>query len=238
MFDKREYRMYQGVKRDLIYSQIFNYWTRHGFHVTQISPFHIQGESYQSNIGLRREFYLRLDEYGDSTYIDLTFRARVTDTGAVGGVAAAVIFWPAAVVGGALSYSEFEKDANSLIYHFWGYVDKISNQRGSVPSYPAHFAPPPPPPPQYQHPPPQYLQPQEIPQPTQLPSKQTSAIRPKKKKLKSKKSKPKHPQGDIKEPPGNLKPISVKNNTIPCVDCGASLPLNWKACPYCGKPKD
>jgi hypothetical protein len=138
MFEKRDYRVYKGVKTDKIYPQICDFWTRQGFYVAQLSPFQIQGESYQSNIGLRREFYLHLNEQKDSTYIDITFRARVTDTGAVGGAAAAVIFWPAAVVGGALSCAV----------------------PPTPPPPPAHYppppyAPPPPPPPPPSQPPPQ-----------------------------------------------------------------------------------
>jgi hypothetical protein len=170
------------VKRQDLYPQICDYWARQGFYVGQISPFQIRGESYHSNIGLRREFYLRLDEHEGSTYIDLTFRARITDEGAIGGTAAAVLFWPVAVIGGAVSYSEYEKDATNLMYSFWGYVDQTARRKGNEPSDQAH--PPPPPPPPHE--------------------------------------KPASPQ---------------KVNNIPCNECGALLPKNWKACPYCGTSK-
>jgi len=144
MFEKRDYRMYEGVKREDIYQQICDFWTRQGFYVAQISPFHIQGQSYHQKIGLRREFFLRMDEHQNNTYIDLQLQA-ITDEGVIGGAAAAIIFWPVAVVGGALSYSEYENDANALMGSFWVFVDQITNKRGTF----AH-APQPPQPPQPQ----------------------------------------------------------------------------------------
>ena len=172
MFDKREYRMYQGIKREDIYPQVCDFWARQGFYVAQLGPYHIHGQSYYSKIGLKREFYLRMDENQGNTYIDIQFQAKITDTGLVGGAAAAILLWPVAVVGGALSYTEYENDAKNLMWNFWGHVDPLAKQAG-VPS---------PPPPPVQPPPPAAQQP-----------------------------------------------------SVPCQGCGALLPPQWKACPYCGK---
>jgi hypothetical protein len=171
MFDRRDYRIYQGVNKDGLYPQICDWWARQGFYVAQIYPFHIQGSSYYSKIGLRREFNLRMDDRDGSTHFDLNLRASITDEGLVGGVAAAVLLWPVAVVGGALSYNEYEKDARNLMVAFWTFLDQISGTRGSM-------AP-------------------NIPQPPQ---------------------------------PGS------QNQTphVSCKGCGALLPMEWKACPYCG----
>jgi hypothetical protein len=229
MFDKRDYRRYKNVKRDDIYPKVCDFWARQGFYVAQLSPFQIRGESYHQKIGLRREFYLRLDEQDGNTYIDLQFQAKISDEGAVGGVAAAVIFWPVAVVGGALSYSEYEKEANSLMYNFWIFVDQLTNQRGELPpgwrppepslfSSPAPQPGPPPPNRQYyqQHP---------------LDQKQEP---PKDNKVKEDKN---PTDTDIKSstPPEELSP---SKETAPCKNCGALLPNNWKACPYCGTLKE
>jgi hypothetical protein len=169
MFDKREYRMYKGVKRDQIYRQICDFWARQGFYVSQISPFQIQGQSYYQKIGLRREFYLRIDEHEDATYIDLSLSANITDEGLIGGAAAALIFLPVAVVGGALSYNEYETDARNLMGSFWGFVDNISKTNGV-----------------------------------------------------------------FTQPPGAPMPPPKTAPTMYCPGCGALIPQNWKACPYCG----
>lgn len=175
------------MKKNDIYRQISEFWARQGFYVAQISPYELQGQSYESKIGLRREFYLRIDEQNDNTYIDVTLRAQITDLGLVGGVAAAVIFWPAAVVGGALSYSSYKDDARNLMYSFWAYVDSLTHKTGAPMPVQPPIAPPPPPPGQ--------------------------------------------PQTQAGAPPP---PPAV--DTTQCESCGAILPKNWKACPYCAKP--
>ena len=133
MFSKRNYRLYRGVKRESVYPQVCDFWARNGFYVAQVSPYHIRGESYHSKIGLKREFELRLDEQGGDTYADLHFAAKITDTGLIGGAVAAVIFWPVALVGGAISYSDYEGDANNLMGSFWAYLDQVA----SIPGAPA-----------------------------------------------------------------------------------------------------
>jgi hypothetical protein len=128
-----------------VYQQICDFWRGQGFYVGQISPFHITGESYHSTVGLKREFSLMMHEEGGSTYLDLEFKAKITDEGLIGGAAATTIFWPVAVVGGAYSYSEYENDAQRLMGSFWSYVDQVTNSRGTFSQAPPPPAPQPPP---------------------------------------------------------------------------------------------
>jgi hypothetical protein len=229
MFEKRDYRVYKGVKRDKIYPQVCDFWSRQGFYVAQISPYQIQGESYHSNIGLRREFYLHMDEQNDSTFINVTFRARVTDTGAVGGVAAAVLFWPAAVVGGALSYTEYEKDANALLYNFWSYMDQVANQKGALPP---GAAPP-------THPPPPYTLPPQTPPPNQTQPQQPPANQEPKQKDQEQDPEKETTKESVDQPPEKLEEYNPPSEkSMQCSECGALLPKDWKACPYCGTHVD
>ena len=171
MLDRREYRTYNGVKKDDIFQRVCEFWSQNGFYVAQISPWHIQGKSYYSKIGLKREFNIYFTEDEGITSIDLNFNASISDEGLVGGVAAAVIFWPVAVVGGAISYSEYENDANQLLTSFWNHVNTIAQTQG------------------------QATEPGKKPMPP---------------------------------PPEDIE-------TKFCGGCGALLPENWKACPYCGR---
>ena len=145
MFEKHDCRIYKGVRRESIYQPVCDFWARQGFYAAQVSPFHIQGTSYYSKIGLRREFRLRLDEQGGDTYMDLQFSARITDEGLAGGAVAAVVFLPVAVVGGAISYGEYEEDANRLMATFWGFVDQQTRVAGqwSAPAQPPPIQQPP-----------------------------------------------------------------------------------------------
>lgn len=136
MFDLSDHRSYKNVDRGKIYPLICDFWARQGFYVGQISPFNIQGQSYHQKIGLRREFDLRIDEHEGNVYIYLTFRATITDEGLAGGTAATIIYWPAPIVGGAISYTEYEKDARNLIGNFWMYVDQTTHKKGSLAPHP------------------------------------------------------------------------------------------------------
>jgi hypothetical protein len=145
MFEQREFRTYRGVKRKDLYRESCMFWTGRGFYVAQISPYYIHGTSYYSRIGLKREFDLYVTRSGDDTNLDLTFRARITDEGLLVGAVAAVVFLPVAVVGGAISYHEWEKDARDTIIAFWAHMDDEAGRPGMVV---APTAPPPPTPPQ------------------------------------------------------------------------------------------
>lgn len=138
MFEKREYREYKNTPRDTIYSAVCKWWTDRGFYIGQIAPYHIQGTSYYTKIGLRREFFLKIDEINGNTYLDILFKATITDEGLIGGVAATVIFWPVAAIGGVLSYDEYQREANSLLSSFWQQMDALTKQTGApAPSPPS-----------------------------------------------------------------------------------------------------
>ncbi len=143
MFDKRDYRIYNGIKREDVYKDVCNFWSNQGFYVAQSAPYQVNGQSYHQKIGLRREFYVRLDQRGDDTIVDMTFRAAVTDEGLIGGVAAAVLFFPAALVGGAISYGEYEDDAKDLMGRFWQYLDQVTGKSGASTTATQPQTPPP-----------------------------------------------------------------------------------------------
>jgi len=119
MFDKREIRPFPGVRRDDLWPKAWDWWSRQGFHLTQTGPYMFHGTSFYSRIGLRRELDLRLDEAGGTSTIDLSFRAQITEEGAIAGAVTAVILLPVALVGGAISYTEYETDARNLMLAFW-----------------------------------------------------------------------------------------------------------------------
>ncbi|OGS47880.1 MAG: hypothetical protein A3K68_01325 [Euryarchaeota archaeon RBG_16_68_13] len=136
MFEKREVRTFPGLKRDALWSKAWDWWGRQGFQLQRTGPFRFHGSSYYGRIGLRREFDLVIDEAAGATNIDLSVSARLTDEGVVGGAVAAVLFWPVAVVGGAMSYSEYESDARNLMNAFWQYANAEAAGSGPRPSIP------------------------------------------------------------------------------------------------------
>jgi len=104
MLERRDYRAIPGVKAADVWAKVWDWWQRSGFALYHVGPNHFTGSSYYSKIGLTREIEVRLQEANEAVYIDVAFRARITEAGAVGGAAAAVLFLPLAVVGGAMLF--------------------------------------------------------------------------------------------------------------------------------------
>lgn len=142
MFEKRDHRVYKGVKIDAVWPQSMDWWTKSGFAVAQAGPGHLRGASYYSKIGLRREVEVRLQESKDELHVDLSFRAHITNEGAVGGAVTAVLLLPVAAVGGAISWYEYENEANMLIANYWQFLSQVTGKQ----SEPIHVPTPTPPP--------------------------------------------------------------------------------------------
>ncbi len=139
VLEKRDYRAINGTKLNDVWAQTVDWWQRAGFAIYHVGPGHLTGASYYSKIGLRREIELRLTEHEGSLYVDLSFRARIMDEGAVGGAVTAVLFWPVAAVGGAISWSEYDNEANALIWNYWVFLSQVT---GKPLQLPPAYAPP------------------------------------------------------------------------------------------------
>ena len=122
MLERRDYRAVPGVKASDVWAKTWDWWQRSGFALFHLGPNHFTGASYYSKIGLQREIEVRLQEANGALYVDVAFRARITEAGAIGGTAAEVLFWPMAVVGGALSWSEYDNEARALLASFWHFL--------------------------------------------------------------------------------------------------------------------
>src|SRR5438132_13506687 len=122
MFDKREVRFFPGLRRDDAWRKAWEWWGRQGFQLTKTGPYRMHGSSFYSRIGLRREFDAILDDADGGTNVDLTINAQITDEGLIAGAVTAAFLLPVAVLGGAVSYSEYETDARNLVLAFWQYL--------------------------------------------------------------------------------------------------------------------
>src|SRR6266852_1682100 len=119
MFEKREMRFFPGLRRDDAWRKAWDWWGRQGFQLTKTGPYRMHGSSFYSRIGLRREFDAILYEADGGTNVDLTVNAQITDEGLIAGAVTAAFLLPVAVLGGAVSYSEYETDARNLVVAFW-----------------------------------------------------------------------------------------------------------------------
>lgn len=129
MLEKREVRFFPG-KREALWTEAWDWWSRQGFQLTKTGPYRFHGSSFYSRIGLRRECDVILDEAPGGTNVDLAFRAQITDAGLVAGAVTAVLLLPVAVVGGAISYTEYESDARNFMLAFWHFLGAATSGAG------------------------------------------------------------------------------------------------------------
>jgi hypothetical protein len=122
MFEKREVRFFPGVRRNDVWTKAWDWWARQGFHLTKTGPYRFHGTSFYARIGLRREFDVILDEADGGTNVEVALNAQITDEGLIAGAVTAALLLPVAVLGGAVSYSEYETDARNLILAFWQFL--------------------------------------------------------------------------------------------------------------------
>jgi len=133
MFQKREVHFVPGLKPADLWPKAWDWWSRQGFQLAQTAPNSLSGASFYSRIGLRRELWLVLTDAPNGCNADLALNAQITDEGLVLGAVSAVLFLPVAVVGGAVSYSEYETDARNLMLAFWQYVYSLGAPPGTPP---------------------------------------------------------------------------------------------------------
>jgi len=137
LFAKREQRTFSGIKKETIIQSISNFWSQSQFGITFFGPFQIHGERLYSKIGLRQVIDVWIQDSGDTIMVDLMFSANLGEGEAVVGVVGAVVILPVAIAVGAVSYLEYENDANSLIGSFWNFLTSlVISNGGRIPSQP------------------------------------------------------------------------------------------------------
>lgn len=134
LFSKHDQRHFRGAKPEGLLAAISTFWRSHQFSVDFQGPTAVAGTQYVSKLGLRRTYSVRADPVEDGYLVSVTFAADLTDEGAVVGIVGAVLLLPAALAVGAVSYVEYENDANALLRMFWDYLNYYSGTFGAQPS--------------------------------------------------------------------------------------------------------
>ena len=137
LFTKRDHRSIPGMTKEQAMQAAAWFWRSRQFGVNFTSPYSVHGEQFYSKLGLRQSIDVFSVDEGSNVGIDLSFSAELTDAGGVVGLVGAVIWLPITVVGGAVSYMEYENDAQRLMAEFWSYVQSFM----SNPQPPAGPAP-------------------------------------------------------------------------------------------------
>jgi len=140
LFTKRDHRAVPGLTKEQAMQAASWFWRSRNFGVNFTAPFSVHGEQFFSKLGLRQAIDVWAADEGQTVGVDVSFYAELTDVGAVAGVAGLIILWPVALVGGAVSYIEYENDAQRLMSEFWSYLN-VFPKNPQPPSGPAPLPP-------------------------------------------------------------------------------------------------
>lgn len=122
LFTKHDHRPVKGITKEQAMQASAWFWRSRQFGVSFASPYYLQATQFQSKLGLRQSVDVRANDEGDSVGVDISFSAELTDEGAVVGAVGAVLVLPAAAIVGAVSYTEYENDAQRLMAEFWSHL--------------------------------------------------------------------------------------------------------------------
>jgi hypothetical protein len=122
LFTKHDHRPVRGITKEQAMQATAWFWRSRQFGVSFLSPYNLQATQFQSKLGLRQSVNVQVNDEGDSVGVNLPFSAELTDEGAVVGAVGAVLVLPAAAIVGAVSYTEYENDAQRLMSEFWSHL--------------------------------------------------------------------------------------------------------------------
>ncbi len=122
LFTKRERRSFRGITKEQAMQAAAWFWRSRQFAVDFTSPYSVRGQQFYSKLGLRQWTDVHAMDEGKDVAVDVGFSAELTDEGAVLGAVGAVLILPVTVVVGAVSYVEYENDAQRLMNDFWTYL--------------------------------------------------------------------------------------------------------------------
>ena len=125
LFTKRDHRSIPGLTKEQAMQAANWFWRSRQFAVSFTSPYSVHGEQFYSKLGLRQSIDTFAADEGPNVAVELSFSAELTDAGGVVGLVAAVIWLPITVAAGAVSYIEYENDAQRLMAEFWNYVQNF-----------------------------------------------------------------------------------------------------------------
>lgn len=139
LFTKHEHRVLAGLTKEQAIQGAAWYWRSRQFGINFTSAYALSGAQFYSKMGLRQQLAVSCFDMGQGVGVDVTFSAELTDEGAVVGAVGAILVLPVAVAVGAVSYIEYENDANRLLMNFWTYMSSYSSD--PKPPQPSDFKP-------------------------------------------------------------------------------------------------
>jgi hypothetical protein len=122
LFTKHDHRSIAGITKEQVMQAAGWFWRYRQFGINFTSPYSLRAGQFYSKLGLRQSVDVYAVDEGQNVGVDLTFSAELTDEGAAVGIIGAILVLPVTVAVGAVSYIEYDKDAQRLMSDFWSYL--------------------------------------------------------------------------------------------------------------------
>lgn len=136
LFSRRDARAFQNITKEEMITRISEFLRQAQFRIDFVSPFQIHAEQYYQKLGLRRVMDVWIGDAAPGTTVSLDFSATLGDAETAVGLVGAVLYLPLAVAVGAVSYLDYERDANAMIQSLWAYLSPSQTPPGTAPSAP------------------------------------------------------------------------------------------------------
>jgi hypothetical protein len=146
-FEKFEVWQFSSPSATGVFSRSLAFWQQSGYATFPTGPGAFQGRSVQPRWGFHRVVDVAVYSSGPGAVVQVRFRASLTDEGLVAGAVVGLVYFPAAVVGGAVSWHEYEEDWQRARWAYWNFLVGALRAQPAPGTAPAVAIPPPPAPP-------------------------------------------------------------------------------------------
>lgn len=120
------------MPREEVLTRTSEFLRQSQFHIDFASPVQLHAEQYYQKLGLRRVMDVWVSDAVPGTTVSIEFSATLGDAETAVGLVGAVLLLPLAVAVGAVSYIDYEADANALVQSLWGYLASGQTPAGTA----------------------------------------------------------------------------------------------------------
>lgn len=130
LFVRRDSRMFSQLSPDDAVGSVRRFLGQAQFNIYDVGPYQLHAEQFFQKLGLRRAMDVWVSSQTGGAVVTAEISATLGDTEAAVGLVGAIIYLPLAVAVGAVSYIDYEQDANALLMSLWNYLASSGSRSG------------------------------------------------------------------------------------------------------------
>lgn len=130
LFVRRDSRMFNQLTPEDAIAWVGSFLGQAQFQVFTVNPYQLHAEQYFQKLGLRRAMDVWVSRQDGAAVVTAEISATLGDSEAAVGLIGAIIYLPLAVAVGAVSYIDYEQDANALLMSLWSYLGSTGPRSG------------------------------------------------------------------------------------------------------------